>query len=471
MFIPKSIDVYVEKETFKDIDETFREEFQSGKIRMNDYSVAFDPYICIDEETFSNFKFYLETNDIYFIVKDYTPERTLIRKINDITESDKRCDNWKAEFKYGEDVILYKDNKDAAYIHITQEPFEFFEDTLKTARVSFNKAVCTQSDMYGILCEMAESYGCTALSKEQQRLLERNGYDFNSQVLDIGNGFSQKMQENTHLEILLNEGVYSFEGRWHGKDEVDKDWRKYAGDIPIMTNAVIMRIDETNEDNERLIGYSLTEIYGTKNKSMNYSVNLKRVRSNLVSALPYVFKAYKQYDMGLTDEPIVENITDSFTAEFPTTEYYRKFHLSCPLPDGREIKGFVNVTADTKEELPEKEEMKGEFMVEKLSYGWASSVKYDEDNKDSRYGRNVIITGVYDPVNSFSGKITSTKQAENMLESVMPVKLEKGETIPRFKGRLEEHIYSASTLTFENSVTRRINERNIKAKMQMDERQ
>ena len=139
--------------------------------------------------------------------------------------------------------------------------------------------------------------------------------------------------------------------------------------------------------------------------------------------------------------------------------------------DGREIKGFVNVTADTKEELPEKEEMKGEFMVEKLSYGWASSVKYDEDNKDSHYGRNIIITGVYNPVSSFSGKITSTQQAEKMLENVMPVKLEKGETIPRFKGRLEEHIYSASTLTFENSVTRRINERNIKAKMQMDERQ
>ena len=467
MFIPKSVSVLAERETIKDIDETFKEYYQSGKMKDNLFSRSYNPYLCMDENAYNELRLYLESNEIFFEVEDYCPEKELIRRINDITCDDRCFDEWKASSKYGNDIVLYKGNADAAYIHITDEPFEFYEDTLKTARVSFNKAVCTEADMYGILEGVIENYGCTALTKQQEEFLVRNGYDFNGQVLDLGNGFIEQMKADTHIEVLLNSGICSFDGSWQSKDEIGREWAKYTRDMPTMTNAVIMRIDEKNDDDERLVGYCLTEIYCTKNKAMNYSTPLRKIKTNLSTAMPYVFKAYNHYNTDLAcEEPVVEDITESFTADYPTADYFRKFHLSFTLPDGNIFKGFINVKTGTREELPEKEEMTGEFVVERLSLGWVSRVVYDDEerNNDKRFGETVVVNGIYEPETEPQGNINSTAQAEQILKSVFPIKLGMYDKIPRFKGRIEEHIYSVETDMFEDKYNIQKNERNMRMK-------
>ena len=467
MFIPKKISVYAEPDNLEDFEQTFGEDIVSDPCYTQQWyeTHGYRSYICEKENVFNETMLYLGSNELFYSTEDCTPAKTVIESIRKYgtdgtaNKSYHRNYNWNAAIKYGDDVILYKDGKDAAYIRVADEPFEFFEDTLKTARVSFNKAVCTQADMFIILTGVIEQYGCTALSPEQERLLVNNGYDIDKAVLDIGNGFTEKMTEDTHLEVLLNGGVISYNGHWHGKDEMNGDWQKYAGSIVNMTNAVFMRIDERNDDNERLVGFSLTEIYATKDKSRNYSVNLEEIKSNIISAIPYVFKAYEQYEneQGEYLDPQVKDITDTLTADFPESEYFRKFHISYELPDGRTFKGFINTSAENKEELPSQSDIKGTFTAERLSSGWIDRVQYEE--RTYKASDKIVVNGLFMPVTEHKGDITSTEQAEKILESASPVKLAVGETVPRFSGRLEEHIYSVETDVFEKIWNIKKNER------------
>ena len=139
--------------------------------------------------------------------------------------------------------------------------------------------------------------------------------------------------------------------------------------------------------------------------------------------------------------------------------YMRKFHFSYLLPDGNTYKGFINIEADTKEELPDIKDVKGSFFVEKLKEGYNARFFLDdgEPNRSSykpdilKGQENCIYTnGIYRPdLCSVGVGIHSTAQAEQILFYLAPVKYE---TIPRFEGRLEDHIYSMETHKLEYDV-------------------
>jgi hypothetical protein len=130
--------------------------------------------------------------------------------------------------------------------------------------------------------------------------------------------------------------------------------------------------------------------------------------------------------------------------------YQRKFHLRYKLSDGNIWKGFINVEADTREELYTMDNVKGTFWVEKIPEGWLGTFELDNGPSDRRKGghtdyRFVITVGVFTPdeeLGSQTGLCNSTADAERILSRTRPIPYER---IDKFSGRIEEHIVSEET--------------------------
>jgi hypothetical protein len=126
----------------------------------------------------------------------------------------------------------------------------------------------------------------------------------------------------------------------------------------------------------------------------------------------------------------------------------RKFHIEKEMPDGNIYRGFINVNADTKDELYKREEIKGDFWVKRRKDGWHGQFFLDGNKKsDLRekplvdVGNYVITNGVFIKTIPFSG-IKSRADAERILRSTEPVKYEE---TPLLCGRLEDCIFAEET--------------------------
>lgn len=137
--------------------------------------------------------------------------------------------------------------------------------------------------------------------------------------------------------------------------------------------------------------------------------------------------------------------------------YQRKFHLRYTLDDGNIWRGFINVEADTREDLQSRNEIRGTFWCEKLSEGWRGTFNLEDTLSDRRavpnpYGfssaitQSVVTVGVFLPeVNrEHCSEIRSTQEAESILRSISSISSQY-ETISRFAGRLEDCIISEET--------------------------
>lgn len=127
-------------------------------------------------------------------------------------------------------------------------------------------------------------------------------------------------------------------------------------------------------------------------------------------------------------------------------EYWqRKFHLKYKLPDGNIWKGFINIDADTEEDLPES--VSGTFWVSKDMKGWhglfelSNKEKADRRKHPYNYLQCVITNGVTRP-DSLGYVPTCMKEAEMMFEYLIPVQYEN---IERFEGKIEDCLYSVET--------------------------
>lgn len=141
--------------------------------------------------------------------------------------------------------------------------------------------------------------------------------------------------------------------------------------------------------------------------------------------------------------------------------YQRKFHLRYTLPDGNIWKGFINVEADTREELHSRDEIRGSFWCTKSNEsgrsGWSGMFKLDNTTEDRRkkpnpYGwdacitRAVVTTGIYlsEEEQVHTDKIQSVAEAEMILKNSENIAY-KYETLEKFEGRLEDCIVSEET--------------------------
>lgn len=133
--------------------------------------------------------------------------------------------------------------------------------------------------------------------------------------------------------------------------------------------------------------------------------------------------------------------------------WQRKFHIKHKLPDGNIYKGFINIEADTREELPTTDQISGSYWAEKTSEGWLGRFELDCGFKpDNRKNADtqmpyVITTGIYREVKPRNNNgYISREEAEAILNNIMPIKYD---TVPRFEGRLEDAIVSEETHRWE----------------------
>lgn len=120
--------------------------------------------------------------------------------------------------------------------------------------------------------------------------------------------------------------------------------------------------------------------------------------------------------------------------------WQRKYHLKYILPDGNVWKGFINVLADKKSDLPET--VKGGFWAEKRLDGWHGKFYFDSCEPYDRRRETsevlspwVITTGVHRPSPKTSTIPKSIEEADRVIEYLKPVEYE---TVARFNGRLED---------------------------------
>lgn len=132
--------------------------------------------------------------------------------------------------------------------------------------------------------------------------------------------------------------------------------------------------------------------------------------------------------------------------------WQRKYHLKYILPDSNVWKGFINVLADNKSDLPET--VKGGFWAEKRLGGWYGKFYFDNcEPYDRRRGTSeilspwVITTGVHRPSPQTGAIPKSIEEADQILEYFKPVEYE---AVARFDGRLEDCCVALETHYWEH---------------------
>ena len=148
----------------------------------------------------------------------------------------------------------------------------------------------------------------------------------------------------------------------------------------------------------------------------------------------------------LQDHDVSCRVLNSRGADYPvengkiiTSDYWqRKYHFEYPLPDGNVYHGFININAPSENQLPDISEVKGTFWAERKPEGWYGDFELDgiEKNCDG-----VITTGIYRPETPAAPLMTRTS-VDAILKSTQPVRYD---TVPRFEGRLDDHLTTAET--------------------------
>lgn len=136
--------------------------------------------------------------------------------------------------------------------------------------------------------------------------------------------------------------------------------------------------------------------------------------------------------------------------------FNRKFHLSYTMSDGNVWRGFINVYADTLEELPNKEDIQGSFWVSKTNEGWLGEFRLETTVVDKRknpnpYGwkhsiTNAVITiGIYKPeITPINSSNITPKEAYDIYRSTLNIS-DRYATIYRLEDYLEDCIIGEET--------------------------
>lgn len=126
--------------------------------------------------------------------------------------------------------------------------------------------------------------------------------------------------------------------------------------------------------------------------------------------------------------------------------WQRKYHLKHTLPDGNIWNGFINIEADSKEDLPET--VSGDFWVEKTEEGWHGlfeldyGEKHDKRKNPDGYPAWVLTVGVSRPDVPVPHRPTSREEAYEIMQNLRPVQYR---TVGRFYDRLENCLTSIET--------------------------
>lgn len=136
--------------------------------------------------------------------------------------------------------------------------------------------------------------------------------------------------------------------------------------------------------------------------------------------------------------------------------FNRKFHLNYTLSDGNVWRGFINVYADTREELHNKEDIKGFFLVSKTDKGLHGEFYLDTDVVDRRKNPNpyawehsitnaVITIGIYKPeIMPINPSNLTQKEAYDIYRSTLDISNDYA-TVNELKARLEDCVINEET--------------------------